>query len=321
MITMESGAMRAFLQNRRWIIGAALAGVLLLAGCSMARIGYSQAPMLTHWWADGYISLNAEQSRRFKESLDVWFDWHRRTQLPDYANLLAKAQREVMGPLTREAMCTWRDELQRRVDPVVEHTAPGLASLALTLTPEQLQHLEKRLAKNGAEMKRDYAQDDREERRKRSLQRTIERYEQMYGRFDDAQRERVAQLLQNSPFDADRWMAERERRSRDTVAALASVVAAAKAQDPAAAQQVSVQTVKLIARRSLRSPRADYAAYQERLSNENCALAAEVHNMTTPQQRQHARGKLRGWEGDVRALMAMDSPKASQGLIDAALMR
>lgn len=315
MITMESGAMRTFLLNRRWIIGAALVSLLLLAGCSMVRIGYSQAPLLTHWWADGYFDLNAEQSRRLKESLDVWFDWHRRTQLPDYANLLAKGQRDVMGPLTREAMCTWRDEVQKRIDPVIEQTAPALASLALTLTPEQLQHFEKRLAKNGAELKRSFAQEDREERRNASLKRTLDRYEDFYGRFDDTQKERLAQLLSASPFDADKWLTERERRSRDTVSTLSSLTAAGKSQEAA------VAAVKLIAQRNLRSPRADYAAYQERLSSENCALAAAVHNLMTPAQRQHARNKLRGWENDVRAIMVSESPKATQGIVDPTMLR
>jgi Family of unknown function (DUF6279) len=313
--------MRKFLHNRRWIIGAALASVLLLAGCSMVRLAYSQAPLLTHWWADGYFDLNAEQSRRLKESLDGWFDWHRRTQLPDYANMLAKGQRDVMGPLTREAMCTWRDEVQKRIDPVIEQTAPALASLALTLTPEQLQHFEKRMAKNGTEMKRDFAQEDREERRKASLKRTLERYEDFYGRFDDAQKERLAQLLLASPFDADKWLAERERRSRDTLTTLGNLVTAAKTQDSATAQTAALSAVKLIAQRNLRSPRADYAAYQERLSSENCALAATVHNLMTSTQRQHARNKLRSWESDVRAIMAAESPKATQGIVDPTMLR
>lgn len=310
-----------FLQSKRWIIGLACTGLLLLTGCSMVRLGYSQAPLFTYWWADRYLDFNAEQSQQLKEALDGWYDWHRRTQMPDYATLLAKGQRDVMGPLTREAMCTWRDDVQRRIDPLVDHVAPKLAAVALTLTPQQLRHMEARWAKNGDELKRDFAQEDREERRKASLKRTLERYEDFYGRFDEAQRERVSQLLITSPFDADKWLTERERRNRDTISALNSLIAAAKTQDAAFAQAQAVAAVKLIASRNLRSPRSEYAAYQERLSSENCALAATVHNLMTPTQRQHARNKLRGWESDVRAIMASDSPKATQGIVDPTMLR
>ncbi len=311
-----------FLQSKRWIIG--LAGVsfmLLLTGCSMVRLGYSQAPLLTHWWADRYVDFNGDQSQQLKEALNGWFEWHRRAQLPDYATLLAKGQRDVMGPLTREAMCAWRDDVQRRIDPVVDQVAPKLAALTLTLSPQQLRHMEARWAKNGDDMKRDFAQEDREERRKASFKRTLERYEDFYGRFDDAQRERLAQLLIASPFDADKWLAERERRNRDTISALSSLIANAKTQDAASAQMQAVAAVKLIASRNLRSPRSEYAAYQERLSSENCALAATVHNLMTPTQRQHARNKLRGWESDVRAIMAADSPRATQGIMDPTMLR
>jgi hypothetical protein len=318
MITTESEVMQFFRFNRLRIIAVALAA-LALAGCSMVRLAYSQAPNLTHWWADGYADFNTEQSQQFKQALDGWFDWHRRTQMPVYADLLAKGQREVMGSMTRESMCAWRDEVQRRLEPVVDHVAPKLAAIALTLTPDQLKHMEQRLAKNGADLKRDFAQDDRNERRKASFKRTLERYENLYGRLDEAQRERLAQLLQESPFDADKWLAEREKRSRDTISALSGLVAASKTQDAANAQVQAVGVVKAIAWRALNSPRSDYAAYQQRLSSENCALAATLHNLTTPAQRQHARNKLRSWESDVRTILASDSPTTSNGVPDLTL--
>jgi hypothetical protein len=62
--------------------------------------------------------------------------------------------------------------------------------------------------------------------------------------------------------------------------------------------------VRVLAERALRSPRPEYRAYQERLTQENCALAAAMHNATTPAQRQHARDKLKSWEEDVRLIAA-----------------
>lgn len=287
----------------RWIIGLAFA--LLLAGCSVLRIGYSQAPMLAYWWIDGYVDLNGEQSVKLRDGVDRWFEWHRRVEMPRYAALLARAQREVMEPtLSTAQLCAWRDEAQRRLDAGIEEATPALGTLMVSLTPEQIRHMERKMAKDGEELKQDFAQTDTAERGKASFTRTLERYENLYGRLDDAQRARLAQLLSASPFDADRWLAERERRNRDLLALLSTVSTAGKGADSAAAQAQAQAAVRVIAERALRSPRPEYRAYQQRLTQENCALAAAMHNATTPAQRQYARNKLKGWEDDVRLIAA-----------------
>jgi Family of unknown function (DUF6279) len=283
----------------RWIIGVALA--LLLASCSLLRVGYSQAPTFAYWWIDGYVDLSGEQSLVLRDNIDRWFEWHRRVEMPRYASLLVRAQREVMEPkLSTEQLCFWRDEAQRRLDAALAEATPALATLAASLTAEQVRHMERKLAKDGDELKHDFAQTERAERAKASFKRTLERYENLYGALDDAQRAKLTQLLAASPFDADRWIAEREHRNRDLVAALTKVSAGGRSPDATQAQAQAV--VRLFAEQAIRSPRPDYRAYQEKLAQENCALAAAMHNATTAAQRQHARDKLKGWEEDVRLI-------------------
>jgi Family of unknown function (DUF6279) len=276
----------------------------VLAGCSMVRLGYSQAPTLTSWWLDGYLDLDGAQSARLRDDLERFFEWHRKSELPAYAALLARGQREVMEPtITPAAFCAWRDELQKRIDATAEQATPPLAALVLTLTPEQLKHLEGKLARNGESMRKDFAQPDRDERAAASFKRTLERYETFYGKLDEAQRTRLAQLLAASPFDAERWLVERERRNRDLIATLTS---AAAARSPEAERQARA-AVRLLIERAQRSVRPDYRAYQERLAQDNCALASAMHASTTPAQRRHARDKLKGWEEDMR-LLAQQAP-------------
>ena len=74
------------------IIGGCLLALLLLGGCSAVRVGYNQAPTLAWWWLDGYMDFDATQAPKVKDTLAQWFAWHRSTQLPDYADLLAAAQ-------------------------------------------------------------------------------------------------------------------------------------------------------------------------------------------------------------------------------------
>ena len=295
---------------RRWIIGLGLGLVLLLAGCSMVRLGYSQAPSLAYWWLDGYVDLDGEQSARARDALDQWFVWHRRSELPQYAALLARGQRDVMEPaLTPEALCAWRDAVQPRLDAALEQAVPTLAGLLSTLAPEQLRHIERKLSKDGESLRADFLQADRVERAQASFKRTLERYETLYGRLDEAQRVRLAQLLAASSFDAERWLAERERRNRDLIAALTSLAGTGRAQDASAAQAQAA--VRVLIERMQRSPRTEYRTYQERLTQESCALAASMHNIATAAQRRHARDKLKGWEDDVRALAQVSAVSAA----------
>jgi hypothetical protein len=55
-----------------------------------------------------------------------------------------------------------------------------------------------------------------------------------------------------------------------------------------------------------RSPDAEYRAYQLRLGEYNCAFAAQLHNATTPTQRRQARDTLKGWENDLKSLIARE---------------
>jgi hypothetical protein len=287
----------------RWIIGLALA--LLLVGCSVLRIAYSQAPTFAYWWIDGYVDLNDEQTPKLRDAIDRWFDWHRRVEMPRYAVLLARAQREVMEPtLSTDQLCAWRDEAQRRLDAALDEATPAFATLMVSLTPEQIRHLERKMGKDGDELKKDFSQPDKAERAQASFKRTLERYENLYGKLDDAQRAKLSQLLAASPFDADRWLAERERRNSDLRAMLTTVSTAGKGADSAVAQAKAQAAVRVLAERALRSPRPEYRAYQERLTQENCALAAAMHNATTPAQRLYARNKLKSWEEDVRLIVA-----------------
>lgn len=296
----------ACLKLRR-IIGLALLLPLLLVlgACGTVRLAYDQAPTLMYWWIDGYADISSEQTPALREGIDRWFAWHRRTQLPDYAVLLARAQREVLEPTTAASACAWQADIERRLYGAAGEAVPAAAELMLSLSPEQLLHIERRMAKGLAEARAEFLQPDLAERKALSLKRSIDRFETLYGRLDSAQRERLSAALATSSFDPERWLAERELRQRDMLRMLASVSALGRtAGDREVARQQAQAAARSITERTTQSPRADYRTYQLRLRQDNCQLAAAMHNATSPSQRQAARSKLKGWEADVRALIA-----------------
>jgi hypothetical protein len=285
--------------RRRSIIAAlSLLALAALAGCSMMKFGYGQAGGFAFRWIDGYVELDDAQSLRVRTALGEWFAWHRRTQLPDYADLLARAQGELAADATPERMCAWAGEIRTRIDTALERAIPVVAEVALTLAPAQIAAIEKRNAKANEEWRDDHLQRDPAKRRRAFLQREIERAESFYGGLDPSQREFVARMATSSPYDAELVYAERRQRQQDLLQLLRRLTANGASQAQAEAE------IRAWLRSFQRSPRPAYRAYAERVVAHNCAYASALHNGMSGEQRRVAVKKLKGYETDFRALAA-----------------
>ena len=274
----------------------------VLGGCSALRIGYSQAPDLAYWWLDGYVDFNDAQTPRVRDALSQWFAWHRRTQLPDYAAQLARAEAELAADTTPARACEWQGEVIKRADVAWERALPAAAELVVSVTPQQIQYLERRYAKANAEFRSDFLQADLRKRAEITLKRAVDRAETFYGRLSGSQRTRLADTLQRSPFDPEAWYAERVQRQQSILQMLR------KFSGDGAAREPLLIALRGQAEQLERSPREAYRRYAERLTEFNCQFAANLHNGMSPAQRSLAAGKLAGWAGDLRALMASAAP-------------
>jgi hypothetical protein len=270
----------------------------LLTACSALRLGYNNGAQLAWWWLDAYVDFSSEQAPAAKRAIDRWFDWHRATQLPEYVATLASLQAQVQEPTTPALACAWQDRLRGKLDPAIDRAINEFADLLPGLGEPQFTHLAQRYAKGNAEMRDDFLQPDTAERLKESVKRTVKRAEQLYGTLDETQLKVIHAGVQLSPFNPDLWVAERQRRQRDTLQTLRRLVADKADRDARAA------ALRALAARTERSPLAEYRAYQVKLAEYNCGLAAQIHNATTAAQRQKARDTLKGWEEDLRSLVA-----------------
>lgn len=279
---------------------AAIIGVLfaLLGGCSAVRLSYHNGPQLAWWWLDGYVDFSSEATPRARQAIDRWFDWHRSTQLPDYAAFLATLQPQVLAPVTPQQVCRWQDQARDKLAPAIDRAAQLGADLVPTLGEAQFRHIEKTYAKKNDEARNEYLQPRPDDRRKASMKRALERFEMLYGTLDEPQRRVIAAGIVASPFDAELWLAERSRRQQDLLQTLRRLVAERADRD------TIVAALRAIGERWESSADPAYRSYAQRLEDYNCAFAAQVHNATTPAQRQVARDKLKGWEEDARALAA-----------------
>jgi hypothetical protein len=301
MMTM-SNAMKLPVTDdwKAWIIVMLMP---LLSACSALRITYDQGPLLAWWWLDRQVDFSADQAPRVRAALGDWFAWHRATQLPDYAQALGELGALVRGDVSPTQVCSQFEAWQRRAERAFERTVPAAAEHLRSLSAAQIHRLEDAQADKLQEAQKEQLQPDAAERREAALKRWIERAEKLYGRLDDAQRAQLAAGLAASPFDPARWLAERRARTQALLRALRQWQA----------EQADLATVEAGVRRLAaeigNSPRPGYAAYARRVQQANCGLVAQLHNSTTPAQRQRAAEQLLAWQADVRALSDKADPR------------
>ncbi|MDT7837417.1 DUF6279 family lipoprotein [Aquabacterium sp. OR-4] len=280
----------------QWALVAAC--MTLLTSCSTVQLGYNQGPTLAWWWLDRQIDFTAEQRPRVQAALQAWFDWHRATQLPAYADELQRLQKMAAGPVSGAQVCAQLAGWQQRARVALEQALPAAAEVVRTLTPAQINQLERHQAETLDDATREFVRPPPAERRRQGLERALERFEPYYGPLDEAQRQRLDAGLAASPFDPERWLAERRTRAQGLVRALRQWQAE---QADAATVQAGLRR---LAEEVIVSPRPAYADYQRRLTESNCALTAELHAGTSPAQRQRAVERLKRWEDDLRSLAA-----------------
>ena len=206
----------------KWLklIGApAILLVLLLAtlaGCSMVRIGYPQLDMIAVWVADDYFDLEPEQKQEFRRRFGRFHEWHRYEQLPDYAAFLAEAKARLQKGITREDALWVTNGVRARYRTLVTYAADDAAAMLMTITPEQLDALQRRWEKDNRRFVREYRLEASvEEQRRETGRRTLSRIRNWVGHLDDEQEHEIliwagALPLIHGPRHQDRLRRQRE---------------------------------------------------------------------------------------------------------------
>lgn len=264
-----------------------LAVCLLLSACSMVRLGYGNADSLARWWIDQYLDLTPEQDVLVRERLTRIHGWHRRTQLPDYARLLQEAKGMVAGRMSPADAQQLTEAVIARVRALAEHALPDAADLLTTLTPAQIDRMAKRFADKNADWAREARLDEGDAgQRKARLKRVMERAEYWFGDFSDEQEASIRRLVDSPPKRTQFWYDERLRRQREWLELARKV------------QAENLPRERVIALLRAYVERFDMPTDPGRRTTglayrrADAELAASIHALTTPAQREHARHKL-----------------------------
>jgi len=290
--------------------------IISVQGCSTVRLAYNQAPLAAYWYLDDYADFSDEQKPAVKAALNELHQWHRQTQLPAYIETLQKMQRQMTEPLTPARACEFYQEVQDRLmmslEGAVRFDQSPAASFNLqklaTLDRNQLLNMERKFAKSNVKYREDYLSGSPRQVAEKRLEQAVSRTESLYGKLDERQQALLQTRLEQSGFDPEMAYAERLRRQQDMLQALRSLASpgavGSVAMTPAAAKTVAAGTaLEGVFSRAVFSPDISFREHARKLRTHNCQTFAEVHNSTSPAQRQKALARLQGYEQDLRALL------------------
>lgn len=282
------------------IIGALLAAAVLTS-CSAIKLGYSAVDDMAYFWLDGYLAFGDEQGPRVREELQRLHAWHRTQELPRVAELLGRMEQLAPQAITPAQVCAFVPELQARLMAIADQAEPAVVRTALTLTPRQLRHLQRKSNENNRKWREEWIEITAGELKAKRFKQAVDRLEMVYGTLDEAQRAALSAGLERSVFDPQRTLVERQRRQADLQQILQRL---AGSQTPVPEARTALRGYL---ERSLRAPDAAYRAYQQAQQDEGCRLIAAVHAAASPAQREQAARRLRAYQRDLRELSSAAS--------------
>lgn len=273
--------------------------LVLAAGCSSLRLAYNNGDTVLYWWLNAYVDLDRDQKGWVREDIDQLFDWHRKTQLRDYVEILRKGQRQLQGNVTQADLLADYDEIKHRTQTLLLKAAPELADLARSLKPEQIAQMEKKFKSNNDDYRKKYLSGDQEKRQQLRYKKSMEQFELWFGSFSSEQEAAIRKASDARPLDNEIWLDERQRRQRN-VLNLVQKVQREKLDKGATVALINVLIKDSFARLDQSERKAFFDSFEESTAN----LVLTVIKIATPAQKAHAVKRMQGWIDDFNSLAA-----------------
>jgi hypothetical protein len=273
---------------RRWAL-AILAGVVL-AGCSGVRLVYDNADVFIRWRVLQFLDVHGEQADELDERIARFMRWHRTNALPTYARDAEEGAQRLSRGLTRGDLVWAYDIFTGHGREAMRAAAEQMAPLLDRLTPEQLQHMEQRVAEENRKFAREYLRGSERERREQRAQRIVIRLEDWLGTLSKAQIEAVRQYSARAALNAD----ARDRDNKRIQGEILAVIRAGESRKRLAETVISTD--------KRRDPA--FAAVRQASLDEFYSLVLEIDRLSTPEQRARVISELRRYAAEFRGLAA-----------------
>jgi hypothetical protein len=283
------------LQRTRALFVIAL--MALVAACSSIRLSYNNGDTLLYWWLDAYVDFEGKQSDWVKRDIRELFQWHRKTQLQDYAALLAGFQRQLAGKPTQADLLAGYRQIRSRTETLAMHAIPDMVDLARSLTPDQIRQMEERFNKKNDEYRRKFINGSVEKRQEARFDKSMDQFKLWFGRFSNEQEAALRRASDARPLDSHIWLEERILRQRKILALARKVQ-----QEKPSKEQTTAMITSLMREFFGRMDAPDRKAFYDSYANSTANYILAAIRIATPAQKAHAQKRMQGWIDDFNIL-------------------
>lgn len=276
----------------RFVLIAALAA--LLVSCTFTKFAYNQADTVIAWLMDDHFDLDGQQKAEFQKRFDRLYAWHRYEQLPDYAQFMKTARTRMHDGVSREDVLWFVDGLKARTRTAARQAAPDAAALLVTLTPAQIENLQRKWEKDNKKYMRERKVGGTvEERYEVEGKRIVKSLREWLAPLTNEQEQRVIALVREHPqLERERY-AERLRRQKEFLEVLSH-----RTEDP---QRFTARLTEWMVHwewgRSAEYQKQVDASWQKRAD-----LFVAVDKMLTPEQRTASLQRIENYANDFTQL-------------------
>jgi hypothetical protein len=264
---------------RPWRIQGHPAAGTAPQGCSVSRVAYNNADVVLRWQADHYFDLEGEPAEQFDRRLAALLARHRTEAQPHNARHADAMAARLQRGIKRQDLEWSYDALREQIRQTLVAAAGESAGLLDRLTPEQIEHFERRLAEDNRKFAKEEVGGSLEQQRKRRMKRNLERLEEWFGPLDEAQEERLRQYNARAPLTGALRERDRKRRQAEFLAMLR-------------AREAGRRLAPWLERwESDREPA--YAQAMHATRNEYMHLLLDLDRTLSAEQRAHAVARLR----------------------------
>lgn len=288
----------SFSLNRLTYVVLALM-LVVVAGCSSLRLAYNNGDTVLYWWLNAYVDLDRDQKGWVREDIDKLFDWHRKTQLKDYVEILRKGQKQVQSNPTQADLMADYSEIKSRTQSLLLKAAPDLADLARSLKPEQIAQMEKKFKSNNDDYRKKFLTGDQEKRQQLRYKKSMEQFELWFGSFSSEQEALIRKASDARPLDNEIWLDERSRRQRNVLSLVQKV------QNEKLGKEATVALINTLIKDSFeRLEHSDRKPFFDAFESSTAQMILTVIKIATPAQKAHAVKRMQGWIDDFNSLAA-----------------
>ena len=186
-----------------------VAALLFLTACSSTTFIYNRLDFLLPWYMGDYVNLERDQKKYLDTLIDPFLDWHRSEELPQYLDLLERAESDLDRELTAadiEALALEFEQAWLRIE---SRALEWLMELGEQLSDEQIAEFLAELWDKQREYEEKYLPRTDEEYHEEAYENLRDSLQDYMGRLDDQQRT----VLQDAGKELRRsdgvWLTER----------------------------------------------------------------------------------------------------------------